>query len=52
MAKTAGSWTGLWTGVYFGATAAFCAGQRGEVEVDGSDREVLLRLAWQVRRLA
>jgi hypothetical protein len=52
MGKTAGSWTGLWTGVYFGATAAFCAGQRGEVTVDGSDREVLRGLAGRVRRLA
>jgi hypothetical protein len=52
MGKTAGSWTGLWTGVYFGATAAFCAGRRGETEVCPGDREVLRGLACRVRRLA
>jgi hypothetical protein len=52
MAATAGSWTGFWTGVYFGATAAFCAGRRGEAAVDSRDRAILRRLAGRVRRIA
>jgi len=52
MVRKAGSWTGPWTGVFFGATAAFCAGERGQVTADAHDRAVLGGLAGRVRRLA
>jgi hypothetical protein len=44
--------TGYWTAVYFGGSAKFCAGVKGEDIRSETDRSILLTLARKVRALS
>lgn len=44
--------SGIWTAIYFGGTANFRAGEKGEVFVSDADKSILQNLAHKVRILS